>query len=63
MVAGAVRDPARFLDWADVVLLVSNNMDGGVKLKENVSHNIKRAEQKQKPIRRAQSFYAIYEKQ
>ena len=40
MVAGAVRDPARFLDWADVVLLVSNNMDGGVKLKENVSHNI-----------------------
>ena len=28
VVVGAVRDPARFLDWADVVLLVSKNKTG-----------------------------------
>ena len=25
VVVGAVRDPSRFLDWADIVLLVSKN--------------------------------------
>ena len=39
MVAGAVRDPARFLDWADVVLLVRKNETGGATLKKYVSHN------------------------
>ena len=28
VVVGAVRDPARFLDWADVVLLVSRSKTG-----------------------------------
>ena len=28
VVVGAVRDPARFLDWADIVLLVSKNKTG-----------------------------------
>ena len=40
MVAGAVRDPSRFLEWADVVLLVSKNRGGGAMLKENVSLNL-----------------------
>ena len=40
VMAGAVRDPARFLEWADVVLLVSKNRGGGATAKENVSHNL-----------------------
>ena len=30
VVVGAVRDPGRFLDWADVVLLVRKNKIGEV---------------------------------
>ena len=39
VVIGAVRDPARFLDWADVVLLVSKDDIGEVTIKEKPLEN------------------------